>query len=112
MVDGVAADRGYETAAGYRGTERRDLYAINQLTPVRQDHFITRGFQLNAWERLLISSEVQAKWMNSKPRAVPGSPPLFLSGNTQPLNVVVSGTLDGFDACGIFFAELATIASR
>ncbi len=50
--------------------------------------------------------------MNSEPRAVPGSPPLFLSGNTQPLNVVVSGTLDSFDARRIFFAELATIASR
>ncbi len=112
MVDAWLADRGYGTAAGYRDTERRIFNAINQLTPVRQDHFITRGFSINAWERLLISSEVQAKWRIQKPHAVPGSPPLFLSGNTNRFNVVVSGTLDGFDACCIFSLKLATIASR
>ncbi len=60
MVTAWLADRGYETAAGYRDTEGEIFNAINQLTPVWQDHFITAVFSINAWERLLISSEVQA----------------------------------------------------
>lgn len=52
-----------------------------------------------------MSSEVQAKWMNSTPRAAQAPPPLFLQEILDRFHVVVGGALDGFDALSVFFIE-------
>lgn len=54
-----------------------------------------------------MSSEVQAKWMNSLTAASSGSGGLFLEQVLHGFHVVVGGALDFLDAFGVFQLEVA-----
>ena len=68
---------------------------------MRQQHRCTPSRSISAWDRLLMSSEVQAKCTNSETAFQLGvALELLLDVVLHRLDVVVGGRLDGLDALG------------